>query len=213
MKLVRYAITFMAISALIAGCGNNQQSSGNSGGAAKIETEAAADGAAQAGADGAAQGEAAEGKDENASGANSGNGTGDAATGAFADAASNDGEKTSDGANGGAAVYDFYKEIEEIPFEFSSGVGAWQTGININADGTFNGAFYDANMGENSEEYKNGTIYECVFKGQLSEPVKVDDTTWKATVESIDYDNKTADGQGQIRERQYALHSYIAVWH
>lgn len=57
----------------------------------------------------------------------------------------------------------------EYPMEliFSSGAGAWRTALTLNADGTFTGAYSDANMGETGEGYPNGTVYLCSFSGRF----------------------------------------------
>ena len=212
---------------MLSACGNKQPAAGD--GASTAETTqaaASADASAQNGA-GASSSDASSGAgagSANAAGANTGTGASDGASAAGtssgtsnnaagstgaeknetangADAAGSSASGSSASGNGTAALsYDIYKELDGIQFEFSSGVGAWQTIISIKEDGSFSGTFYDANMGENSEQYKNGTIYECIFTGQLSEPVKADDTTWKTTVSRLDYSTKTEEGKGSYVE-------------
>lgn len=68
------------------------------------------------------------------------------------------------------------EEAEEVSFEqlaglawcFSSGAGAWSTEMQIEADGSFKGVFHDSEMGDAEEAYPNGTVYTCVFSGQMS---------------------------------------------
>jgi hypothetical protein len=60
-------------------------------------------------------------------------------------------------------------------FGFASGAGAWHTGVDFNADGSFTGYFYDSNMGETGYGYYKGTMYECKFSGQFAAFNKVND--------------------------------------
>lgn len=67
-------------------------------------------------------------------------------------------------------------------FEFTSGAGGWGTEVTIGADGTFTGNYHDSEMGETGDGYPDGTVYTCLFHGQFTDPVKVDDYTWTAKV-------------------------------
>lgn len=51
-----------------------------------------------------------------------------------------------------------------IDFVFSSGAGAWATSMTLEQDGTFSGAYYDADMGVYDEDYPNGTVY--IYRGR-----------------------------------------------
>ena len=63
----------------------------------------------------------------------------------------------------------------DIPseFEFSSGVGAWYTEINISEDGSFVGYYEDCNAGNPSEGYY-AELYVCNFSGKFSNPEPTD---------------------------------------
>ncbi|MCQ2401593.1 MAG: hypothetical protein MJ059_06695 [Lachnospiraceae bacterium] len=87
-------------------------------------------------------------------------------------------------------VTDFWKEYEGMIFGFTSGAGAWETFIMINGDGSFDGEFYDANMGETGEGYDDGTVYECFFTGKFAAPEVVDELTLISKVEKLDYEIK-----------------------
>lgn len=87
-----------------------------------------------------------------------------------------------------------YDDFEGIVFGFLSGVGAWETTLEIRADGSFTGQFYDMNMGETGEGFDNGTLYECAFSGKLSEPVQKDEKTYTATVKELVFDMSSFDG-------------------
>ena len=80
-----------------------------------------------------------------------------------------------------------YADLRGLEFSFSSGVGAWETMLGIMPDGTFSGTFHDADMGDNGAGYPNGTIHSSTFTGKFSAPVKVDDYTYAAKLESISY--------------------------
>lgn len=75
-------------------------------------------------------------------------------------------------------------------YVFSSGVGAWSTEVNINDDFTFSGMYHDSELGLTGEKNPNGTVIICEFTGKFSTPVKIDDYTYKLTVESISLKNE-----------------------
>lgn len=75
-------------------------------------------------------------------------------------------------------------------YVFSAGVGAWSTQLNINDDFTFSGMYHDSELGLTGEKNPNGTVIICEFTGKFSTPVKIDDYTYKLTVESISLKNE-----------------------
>lgn len=100
-----------------------------------------------------------------------------------------------------AEVQGIYADMDGIVFGFYSGVGAWETMLEVAPDGSFKGQFFDANMGETGEGYDNGTIYECAFTGKFSKAEKVDDTSYSAKVEELNYE-KEKDGSDQYIEEK-----------
>lgn len=88
---------------------------------------------------------------------------------------------------------DLFSQLNGKLFEFSSGVGAWGTELIMGADGAFTGSYHDGEMGEAGEGYPGGTVYGCLFHGQLSEPVQVNETTWTAKI-------TTEPDEGQVPE-------------
>lgn len=60
-------------------------------------------------------------------------------------------------------------------FYFSSGAGGWSTDITISEDGSFDGSYYDSDMGDTGEGYPNGTMYVCDFTGKFDVPQPTDD--------------------------------------
>jgi RNA polymerase sigma factor (sigma-70 family) len=82
---------------------------------------------------------------------------------------------------------------DDLPdaFSFSSGAGAWSTGVVIYPDGTFEGSYHDSDMGDSGDGYKS-TVYYCSFSGKFTNIKKVDDYTYSMELESI----TTADEEG-----------------
>ncbi len=83
-----------------------------------------------------------------------------------------------------------FDELKKIEFWFSSGAGAWATILNINPDGSFYGAYTDAEMGSVGDEYPNGTQYRCDFTGQFAQPVKINDYTYSMQMIEINYEKE-----------------------
>ncbi len=75
-----------------------------------------------------------------------------------------------------------------MDFVFSSGVGAWATSMTLEQDGTFSGAYYDADMGVYDEDYPNGTVYICDFSGRFSDIEKVDEYSYSLRLAELDSD-------------------------
>ena len=100
-----------------------------------------------------------------------------------------------DGEESAAAGFSF-ADVADREFYFSSGAGGWYTVLYIREDGSFDGHFQDSDMGVTGEDYPNGTLYYSDFTGQFTEPEKVDDTTYRFRIETIDYLRK---GQEEIK--------------
>ena len=64
----------------------------------------------------------------------------------------------------------------------SSDAGAWSTIFDVLDYGEFEGYFNDNEPGEAGDRYPNGTVYTCHFRGRFTDPVQVDEWTWKITV-------------------------------
>ena len=65
-----------------------------------------------------------------------------------------------------------FADMADWLFIFSSGAGGWATELNVNADGSFSGKYYDSDMGDTGEGYPDGTCYECNFTGHFSDKVR-----------------------------------------
>lgn len=71
-------------------------------------------------------------------------------------------------------------------FVFTSGVGAWETVITLNDDGTFKGQYQDSDMGYSGPGYSNGTVFICDFNGKFTTPKKINEYTYSMNLESLD---------------------------
>lgn len=78
-----------------------------------------------------------------------------------------------------------FKDLEDHQFCFSSGAGGWRTFLNIDADGHFDGAYSDSEMGSVGEDYPNGTYYLCEFVGKFSNLTQVNDYTYSVKIEEL----------------------------
>lgn len=98
----------------------------------------------------------------------------------------------------------FYQQTIQngFPIEmlFASGAGAWGTTLTLNLDGTFEGQYHDSNMGENGDEYPNGTVYYCNFSGRFGSMMKLNDYSYYMRLEELVYD--TDIGREQIGEEE-----------
>lgn len=81
-----------------------------------------------------------------------------------------------------------YDDLKFTDFHFSSGAGAWGTVLHIEADGTFSGVYRDSEIGDQGEGYPLGTVYSSVFYGQLGEPVRVNDYTFRLPLQVLRYE-------------------------
>ncbi len=71
---------------------------------------------------------------------------------------------------------------------FSSGAGAWGTSLDLSEDGTFSGSFHDTDMGSRGENY-NYTVRSCDFTGAFTDVEKINDYTYSAKIENLEYKN------------------------
>lgn len=75
-------------------------------------------------------------------------------------------------------------------FTFSSGVGAWSTGVTIQADGSFTGYYSDSDMGDTGKGYPDGTVYESRFSGKFTNIKKITDYEYTMSMEYINVEGK-----------------------
>lgn len=94
--------------------------------------------------------------------------------------------ESSDGTDIGQSVNkELYSEFDNIVFEFTSGAGGWFTNVSIGADGSFDGYYIDSDMGSTGPDHPYGSEYVSNFRGTLSEPERVNDYTYRASILSI----------------------------
>lgn len=103
-------------------------------------------------------------------------------------------------------------EVLPKSFYFSSGVGAWATELQIAPDGSFTGEYHDSDMGDNGDEYPNGTVYICRFNGKFSTPQLVDEFSFSMQLESLELDGTPGDisyedGVRYIYSEPYGLYN------
>lgn len=96
-------------------------------------------------------------------------------------------EDVSDDTEEGISSSFSYKDLKGVEFSFSSGAGGWATYLTIDKDGNFSGMYHDSDMGDTGEGYPNGTVYQCRFEGQFGTLEKVNDYTYKTSIESLEY--------------------------
>lgn len=91
-----------------------------------------------------------------------------------------------------------FGDISKLDFYFSSGAGGWATELNVHADGTFKGQYYDSDMGDTGDGYPGGVMYLCDFNGKFTQPKKVNDYTYAMQIETIELAN--TPGTEEIKE-------------
>lgn len=100
-----------------------------------------------------------------------------------------------------------YKQFDNIQFTCALEEGAGQgisvggqTGMRIQEDGSFSASYYAMDTEDTGEDYQGGTMYYGSGFGQIAEPVRVDDYTYKAKVESITWSETDGESfQGGMR--------------
>ena len=100
-----------------------------------------------------------------------------------------------------------FDDLKNIQFVFSSGAGGWSTLLDIRPDGSFEGEYFDSDMGSTGEGYPNGTVYLCDFKGRFTEPEKIDEHTYAVKIASMEY--KQEAGTREIKDS--ILYEYTDV--
>lgn len=86
-----------------------------------------------------------------------------------------------------------FEELGAFEWTFCSGAGAWSTSIWIAPDGTFTGEYHDSEMGDAGESYPNGTVYGCLFHGQLSMGEQESEYAWNVHVDEVELDEGQLD--------------------
>ena len=97
-----------------------------------------------------------------------------------------------------------------IDLEFSSGVGAWGTGLTLAADGSFSGEYHDSDMGDSGDDYPDGTVYLCNFSGKFTDIKQLDDHSYSLTLDELtsDYEQDkewVEDGVRYVSSEPYGV--------
>ncbi len=98
-----------------------------------------------------------------------------------------------------------FSELSKYKFVYTSGVGAWETMLSINEDGTFKGQHSDSDAGDTGEDYPNGTVYSSIFEGKFTTPKKVNDYTYSISIEYINTEKEV--GSEEIMDRVRYIYS------
>lgn len=98
-----------------------------------------------------------------------------------------------------------FKDVADIEFSFSSGVGAWSTELDIREDGSFSGSYHDSDMGDTSDEYPKGTYYYSRFRGKFEDPVKINEYTYSTKIVDIRLDDEP--GKEEIKDEMRYVYS------
>ena len=102
-----------------------------------------------------------------------------------------------------------FKELSNYSYYFSSGAGGWEDDFSISEDGTFEGHYYDSDMGDTGDEYPNGTQYFCDYKGRFEDIKKINDYTYSMRMTELTVTNDDhefiSDGVRYIPLSPYAL--------
>ncbi len=110
-----------------------------------------------------------------------------------------------------------FSNLSKYQFVFSSGAGAWQTLLNINKDGTFNGYYSDSDMGDTGEGYPKGVNYSSTFKGKFKVPKRINDYTFSMAIEYINLEEQVGseeiiDGIRYIYSEPYGLNDAKEIY-
>lgn len=101
-----------------------------------------------------------------------------------------------------------FAELKNLQFTFCSGAGGWATMMTIDVDGSFSGEYFDGDLGATGEGYPNGTMYQCDFKGQFTQPVKINEFTYSMQISELDY----AEEAGKEEIKNGVLYCYSEAY-
>lgn len=100
-----------------------------------------------------------------------------------------------------------FNDLKDLEFYFTSGAGGWMTTLTIEADGSFSGEFFDGELGLTDVDYPNGTMYECYFYGQFTQPIKVNNYTYSMQIRDLNYTEEV--GKEEIRDGMLYIYTDI----
>ena len=91
-------------------------------------------------------------------------------------------------------------EGNPLEMTFCSGVGAWNTTLTLDPDGSFEGVYHDSDMGDSGEGYPDGTVYLCTFYGRFGDIRKLDDSTYSMTLQELNITTSHEVGEEWIED-------------
>lgn len=100
-----------------------------------------------------------------------------------------------------------FNDLQDMEFYFTSGAGGWMTTLSIESDGSFSGEFFDGELGLTDVSYPNGTMYECYFYGQFTQPVKVNNYTYSMQISELNYTEEV--GKEEIKDGMLYIYTDI----
>lgn len=80
-----------------------------------------------------------------------------------------------------------FEKMANMEFEYSDNTGVWSTVLTIQFDGSFIGKTNDSKIGDIGDDHSLGSIGYNEFTGKFTNLEKVDEYTYKATLESLNY--------------------------
>ena len=99
--------------------------------------------------------------------------------------------------------------VDKLPVDgmvlyFSSGAGGWATTLELHEDGTFEGIYFDSDMGDKGNGYE-ATVYGNGFSGKFKNIRKVNDTQYSMDLESMELEEEV--GTMEIEDKVRYLYT------
>lgn len=104
-----------------------------------------------------------------------------------------------------------------VVLTFCSGVGNWGTVMTLYQDGSFEGEFHDMNMGDAGEDYPNGTMWCCSFRGKFNNFAQIDENIWSLKLDYLEMEREEwetwiLEGIKYIATTPYGLEDSEEFW-
>lgn len=82
-----------------------------------------------------------------------------------------------------------FSDLSQYSFSYLNGMCVWNTELEINADGSFTGGYYDEGYTGEVRDYPSEDVTTNSFKGQFTPLKKVNDYTYSTKVKTLMFDN------------------------
>ncbi len=83
---------------------------------------------------------------------------------------------------------ELFKQIGDLDFVFSNGMGDFETTLHVKEDGTFEGNYFRISKGSSNDNYPNGIMLHSSFNGYFLVKDKLDESTYVITLSPLQYD-------------------------